>query len=149
MQLLRFQLYRKDTKMNATVTTRTVASRDATTPTAGTRNLITRDELHRKLLSPEPLTLIEALPEKYYADKHLPGALNIPHDQVDTLAPALLTDKHAPLVVYCANRQCQNSHIAAHRLGMLGYRNVAVYAGGKQDWSDAGLPVEIATELTT
>jgi hypothetical protein len=36
---------------------------------------ITRSELNRKLLSADRPTLVEALPEKYYADKHLPNAL--------------------------------------------------------------------------
>jgi rhodanese-related sulfurtransferase len=107
---------------------------------------ITREELHRKLSSAMRPTLVEALPEKYYADKHLPGALNLPHDRVDTLAPKLLPDRNAEIVVYCANRQCQNSHIAAHRLSVLGYTDVAVYPGGKQDWDEAGLPFESTTE---
>ena len=29
-------------------------------------------------------------------------------------------------------------------LGQTGYRNVAVHAGGRQDWRQAGLPVERA-----
>ena len=44
--------------------------------------------------------------------------------------------------MYCSNRQCQNSHITAHRLSVLGYTDVSVYAGGKQDWEEAGLPFE-------
>ncbi len=107
---------------------------------------ITREELHRSLLSAAQPTLIEALPEKYYAAKHLPGALNVPHDQVDALAPTLLADKNVAIVVYCANLQCQNSHIAARRLVALGYTNIAVYADGKQDWDEAGLPLESETE---
>lgn len=108
---------------------------------------ITREALHRKLLSAARPTLVEALPEKYYADKHLPGALHMPHDRVDELAPALLPDKSAEVVVYCASRQCQNSHIAARRLAALGYSNIAVYADGKQDWDEAGLPFESAMEM--
>jgi len=107
---------------------------------------ITREELHRKLLSATRPTLVEALPERYYADKHLPGALNLPHDRVDALAPMLLPDRNDEIVVYCANRQCQNSHIAAHRLTVLGYTDIAVYSGGKQDWDEAGLPFESTTE---
>jgi len=107
---------------------------------------ITREELHRTLLSDTPPTLVEALPEKYYADKHLPGALNLPHDRVDALAPTLLPDRNASIVVYCASRQCQNSHIAAQRLTVLGYTDVSVYPGGKQEWDEAGLPFESATE---
>ncbi len=107
---------------------------------------ITRKELEHRLLSAVRPTLIEALPEKYYVDKHLPTALNMPHDRVDALAPALLPDKSVEIVVYCANIQCQNSHIAARRLTGLGYTNVAVYRDGKQDWEDAGLPFESAVE---
>ena len=46
-------------------------------------------------------------------------------------------DKAAEIVVYCASRTCQNSHIAANVLRQLGYANVAVYAGGKEDWKEA------------
>lgn len=108
---------------------------------------ITREELRIKLASTNRPVLVEALPEKYYAAKHLPGALHLPHDQVDALAPAVLPQKHATIVVYCANRQCQNSHIAAHRLSVLGYTDVSVYAGGKQDWEEGGLPFETAAPV--
>src|SRR5258708_6313643 len=65
---------------------------------------------------------------------------------VYALARKLLPNRNAEIVVYCANRQCQNSHIAAHRLSVLGYTDVAVYPGGKQDWDEAGLTFESATE---
>lgn len=103
---------------------------------------ITRDELKAKLDRGEPVVLVEALPERYYLDKHLPGALNIPHDQVDALAPAMLPDKDAQIVVYCASGPCRNSGIAARRLVALGYTDVRDYHEGKQDWVEAGLPVE-------
>ena len=103
---------------------------------------IDRDTLTRKLAGAVPPVLVEALPEKYYRDWHLPGARHLPHDEVDRLAATVLPDKSADIVVYCASRSCQNSHMAAGRLEQMGYRNVAVYAGGKQDWSEAGLEVE-------
>jgi rhodanese-related sulfurtransferase len=104
--------------------------------------LISREELRAKLSSASRPVLVEALPEKYYVAKHLPDALHLPHDQVDALAAGVLPEKAAEIVVYCANRQCQNSHMAAHRLSVLGYTNVSVYAGGKQDWEEAGLPFD-------
>ena len=103
---------------------------------------ISRDELQQKLGAGENLVIVEALGPMYYADAHLPGALNLPHDQVDELAPSLLPDKDQPVVVYCSNRPCQNSVIAAQRLVELGYTQVYDYAEGKQDWIEAGLPVE-------
>jgi len=103
---------------------------------------ISRDELKAKLDRGEPVTIVEALPEEYYRKAHLPGALLLPHDRVDELAPHLLPDKDVPIVVYCANLPCQNSGIAAQRLRELGYTDVRDYAEGKQDWLDAGYPVE-------
>jgi rhodanese-related sulfurtransferase len=103
---------------------------------------IDRDTLARKLAGANPPVLAEALPEKYFRDWHLPGARHLPHDDVARLAASVLPDKSAEIVVYCASRSCQNSHIAAAKLVQMGYENVAVYAGGKQEWSEAGLAVE-------
>jgi rhodanese-related sulfurtransferase len=104
-------------------------------------NRITRPQLAEKVLAGRAV-LVEALPQKYYVEFHLPSARHLPHDQVNDLASQVLPEKDAEIIVYCANVQCQNSHIAAHALTKLGYRRVTVYAEGKQDWLDAGLPVE-------
>jgi rhodanese-related sulfurtransferase len=103
---------------------------------------IDRDTLALRLAGASRPALVEALPEKYFRDWHLPGARHLPHDEVDRLAASVLPDKAAEIVVYCASRSCQNSHVAAAKLSRMGYANVAVYAGGKQDWSEAGLAVE-------
>ena len=92
--------------------------------------------------------LVEALPEKYYRDGHLPGARHLPHDRARALASAVLPDKNAEIVVYCASATCQNSHIAARVLEQMGYADVAVYPGGKQDWQEAGLALEAGAPVT-
>lgn len=101
---------------------------------------ISRDDLHRGLTRGDALTLVEALGPAYFDDAHLPGAVNIPPDQVDRLAPALLPEASASIVVYCSGT-CHNSEIAAQRLVDLGYSDVRVYLGGKEDWVEHGLPV--------
>src|SRR5947209_18586543 len=103
---------------------------------------ITRNDLLKKLLGGEKVTIVEALPPMYYEKEHIPGALNLPHDRVDDLAPTLLPDRSSEIVVYCANSPCPNSGIAANRLLALGYTNVWDYDDGKQDWIEAGLPTE-------
>ena len=108
---------------------------------------IDRATIQAKLGRKEPIVLVEALPPRYFADAHLPGALNIPHDQVDALAARLLPDKNAEIVVYCANTPCRNSTIAAERLAKLGYTRVADYKEGKEDWAKAGLPLEAGITL--
>ena len=87
------------------------------------------------------MMIIEALPKKYFNAEHLPGALNIPHDEIQEHV-SLLPDKDAFIVVYCSNAACQNSTIAVNKLQQMGYTCVFEYVDGKQDWVEAGLPVE-------
>lgn len=102
---------------------------------------ITRETLHARLTSPGRPVLVEALGAAFYADAHLPGAVNIPPGQVDVLAPGLLPDPSADVVVYCSGSRT-SSVAVARRLEELGYASVAVYEGGKEDWVEHGLPVE-------
>ena len=104
-------------------------------------NTITREELHNAIESGD-VTVVEALPANYYEDAHIPGAINIPHTEVRNLAPALLPDKDAAIVTYCASTTCPNSELAAIVLTKLGYTSVREYIEGKQDWQEAGLPLE-------
>jgi len=97
---------------------------------------VDRNGLQARLQDNPAVVLLEALPEKYFNDWHLPGARHFPHDQARALAASVVPDKSAEIVVYCASRTCQNSHIAAKTLESLGYSNVAVYAGGKEDWRE-------------
>jgi rhodanese-related sulfurtransferase len=103
---------------------------------------LTLAQLQSRLAANPAITLLEALPEKYYQGGHLPGALHMPHDQVRQLASILVPDTSAEVVVYCASATCQNSHIAARILDQVGYGNVSVFTGGKQAWSEAGLAFE-------
>jgi len=63
---------------------------------------ISRDELKTKIERRDNFLLVETLPRTAYQHAHLPGAINLPPDQVQQLAPALLPDKAADIVVYCA-----------------------------------------------
>lgn len=102
---------------------------------------ISRSEIKEKLDHGDNFILVEALPPMYYQDMHLPGAINVPHTEIDALAPILLPDQSAEIITYCANLPCPNSEIAAKRLIQLGYTNVKEYREGKQDWYEAGYPV--------
>ena len=64
---------------------------------------ISRDELKKKLDRKDTFLLVETLPAVAYQHVHLPGAINLPPDQVRDLAPKVLPDKNADIVVYCAS----------------------------------------------
>ena len=103
---------------------------------------ITRQALAESLLSEKPPVVFEALDRKYFDSGHLPGARVLPPAEIDNIVPAQVAAKDTPIVVYCASDTCMNSHQAAERLTASGYSNVSVYAGGKKDWSEAGLKLE-------
>jgi rhodanese-related sulfurtransferase len=64
---------------------------------------ISRDELKAKIDRRDLFLLVETLPETAYHHVHLPGAINLPLDQLKVLAATLLPDKNAEIVVYCAS----------------------------------------------
>ena len=103
---------------------------------------IGREELRQKIERGDDFVLVDALPSIAYAGAHLPGAISIPPERLDTLAERRIPSLDTGVVVYCANPSCESSVQVAQRLVELGYRNVRHYAGGKQDWRDAGLPLE-------
>jgi rhodanese-related sulfurtransferase len=64
---------------------------------------ISRDELKQKIDRKDDFQLVETLPATAYHHNHLPGAINLPPDNVTTLASQLLPDQDAEIVVYCAS----------------------------------------------
>ena len=107
---------------------------------------ITRLELKERIDRGD-ITVLEALPTSYWEAEHLPGAIAFPLDDIDGQADRLLPEKSAAIAVYCSNAVCNNSHVVAARLADLGYTAVYRYVDGKQDWIEAGLPVESAAPV--
>ena len=100
--------------------------------------LISREELKEKLDNAEDIKLVFALSVSRYRVKHIPGSLHF-----DKLEEALqVLDKDDEIIVYCANPACPASITAYHFLIGHGYKNVRRYAGGLQEWEDAGYPLE-------
>lgn len=97
-------------------------------------------ELKQQIDSGKTL-IVEGLPEQYYRSGHIPGALNLPFDNMEELASTVLPDRSAPVVVYCGSSSCKTLPIAVERLTVLGYKNVTVYLGGKADWKKLGFPL--------
>lgn len=86
--------------------------------------------------------LIDTLPAVIFAEEHLPGAINLPSDDIREQAPARLPDRDATLVVYCASAACKRAGLSAGRLEQLGYSHVFHYEAGKKGWLAEGLTLE-------
>ena len=64
---------------------------------------ISREELKKKIDDNEDFILVETLAKETYDHAHLPTAVHLPPDRVTELAPEILPDKSAEIVVYCSS----------------------------------------------
>ena len=89
----------------------------------------------------EDFRLVEVLKEDSYKEGHIPGAINIPVENLKAEAQKHFqkTDK---IIVYCTSYQCHASTNAAKALLEIGYKNVMDFKGGKKTWVDAGFELE-------
>jgi rhodanese-related sulfurtransferase len=105
---------------------------------SGEIKLISRDELKEKLDRRDDFKLVMTYHEWAYRAMHIPGSINI-YTKEDALA---VLDPSDEIVVYCTNVRCQASAKAVRILVSHGFKNVRRYAGGLQDWEQAGYPLE-------
>ena len=66
-----------------------------------------------------------------YAKGHIPGAINVPNEEIGTAEIAELPDKSQLILVYC--RSGRRSKEASEKLVKLGYTNIIEF-GGIQDY---------------
>ncbi len=71
---------------------------------------------------------------------HIPGARNLPLDELPRRVQELGSLAETPVVLVCHTDR--RSARAATLLGDAGFRDVAVLRGGMVRWNEAGLPVE-------
>jgi len=106
---------------------------------AGRHDSISRDELLERLEA-GAVTLLDVRSAEEYALGHLPGALNIPADELGIRLSELPPGRE--IVAYCRGPYCVLSTTAAVLLERKGFR-VRRLAAGFPDWKAAGLGVEI------
>lgn len=101
---------------------------------------VARDELSRRLRDGEVLVL-DVRPEAEYAAGHIPGAINVPHDQLAGRLAEIPAG--ADIVAYCRGRYCVFAPEAVRLLRARGF-SARPLAGGLPDWRTGGLPVTTA-----
>ena len=92
------------------------------------------------------IVVVDARSSEAYAERHIPGAVNIPHRTMDSESTAHL-DKGALYVTYCDGIGCNASTKGALNLARLGF-NVKELMGGIDWWLRDGYETEglLATE---
>lgn len=103
---------------------------------------IDRDTLYDWIFRGADFELVDTLPREAFVRHHLPGAIHIVSDDIETEAPRRLPERGSTVVVYCGSTACKRSQKAASRLEGLGYTDVREYVEGRRDWEAAGLPLE-------
>ena len=85
-----------------------------------------------------PVLLDVRTPEEFAAG-HLPGAKNIPYDQIPSRIRELKSVQDSEIVVYC--RTGRRAGIAIDILSGAGFRKLGHLDGDYEAWSAAGRPV--------
>jgi rhodanese-related sulfurtransferase len=98
------------------------------------------DELAARIAAGDaPLVLDVRTPEEYAAG-HVPGAVNIPHDQLAGRLGELGVPKSGEIVVHCeVGRRAEAAEAVLHEAG---YTNVLDLTGHMAAWRSAGLPLQ-------
>jgi len=102
---------------------------------------INAEELKQKLENGRDFILIEVLLPELFDQWHIPGAINIPADDMKDIAPGKLS-RDSQIIVYCRSLTCHASDRAAVALEDMGYKNIIIFRGGKKEWEEKGYPVE-------
>ena len=92
---------------------------------------ITAQEAKTIMDTEEGYVILDTRTREEYDQGHIPGAIQISHDEITEKGEEVLTDKDQLILVYC--RSGRRSKIAAEALVELGYTNIKEF-GGIIDW---------------
>jgi len=103
--------------------------------------LLSASELQERLERGK-VVILDVRPEAEYRAGHIPGAVSVPLEQLDAIAPAL--PKRREAVAYCRGPYCVYADDAVRLLRSRGLRARRLDVGFPE-WRQAGLPVELAS----
>lgn len=118
---------------------------------SGGYDLISTEDIKKKLDAGEDMVIIDTMPEDSYHKNHIPGAVGavLPGkmEEVDpkrrrAFVKALGEDKNKPVIIYCGRVSCYRSHVGALIAKEEGFTNVLRHPGGIDAWLEAGYKAE-------
>ena len=83
----------------------------------------------RSVTLPKGALLLDVRTQKEYGEKHLDGAILIPHDSITNHIPGFAVNRNAIVYVYCGTGRRAEKALKA--LNSIGYRNVINLCGIK------------------
>ena len=88
---------------------------------------ISMDEAVKMMRDEKDYVILDARRPDEYAEGHIPGAINVPNEEIGTAEIAALPDKSQLILVYC--RSGRRSKDASEKLVKLGYTNIVEFGG--------------------
>ena len=92
---------------------------------------ITPDEAIALMETSSDYVIVDVRTPEEFNEKHIPNAINIPNETIQTSEIPQLPDKEQMILVYC--RSGNRSKQASEKLSALGYTNIAEF-GGINSW---------------
>lgn len=105
------------------------------------------EELERRLAAGQKLFLVDVRELHEWRAGTIAGAIHVPRGSLAKDIPAIVPDRSASVVLFCASGK--RSSFGAATLQELGYTQVETLQSGFNGWKARGLPVEAASELST
>ena len=92
---------------------------------------ISMDEAVKMMRDEKDYIILDVRRPDEFASGHIPGAINVPNEDIGTAEIAELPNKSQLILVYC--RSGRRSKEASEKLVKLGYTNIVEF-GGILDW---------------
>ena len=92
---------------------------------------INMDEAITMMEEESSYIILDVRTPEEFAEKHIPGAINVANETIGTDEIPELPDKDQLILVYC--RSGNRSKQASEKLAALGYTNIVEF-GGINDW---------------
>lgn len=99
---------------------------------AGAYVQTTAEEAVEMMQDRQDYVILDVRTPEEFAEKHIPGAINIPNEAIGKEEIAELPDKDQAIFVYC--RSGNRSKQASEKLVALGYTNIVEF-GGINSWT--------------
>lgn len=84
--------------------------------------------------------LIDVRSPEEYADGHIPGAINMPHENINGYLSELEQHKNKPIIIYC--RSGRRAKLAMKVLQEHDFTDVMHLEGDILGWNEAGLALK-------
>ena len=106
-------------------------------------NIMNAQDVKSRIEGSDDALVVDVLPTDHYESGHIPGAVNVPlaADRFVDAVEGVATSKEQPIIVYCASSECDLSPKAAEQLEKAGFKKVADFEGGIEEWKSAGFEI--------